>query len=151
MEGFWFPLLNLFVTNLTKHVFGDDILKVSTLPETNISPEKRPLEVWRFLLETRNHHFQARFDVSFRESILSKQPGKKTYIGHVFQPFPMWVFPKIGIPQNGWFRMEDPIKMDDLWVPTIFRKYLCKDLIHHPLETTIDKWMANRMKELFNF
>ena len=22
-----------------------------------------------------------------------------------------WVFPKIGVPQNGWFVMENPIKM----------------------------------------
>ena len=29
----------------------------------------------------------------------------------------IWVFPKIGVPQNGWFVMETPIKMDDLGVP----------------------------------
>ena len=28
--------------------------------------------------------------------------------------FGIWVFPKIGVPQNGWFIMEIPIKMDDL-------------------------------------
>jgi len=26
------------------------------------------------------------------------------------------VFPKIVVPQNGWFTMENPIKMDDLGV-----------------------------------
>ena len=30
----------------------------------------------------------------------------------------IWVFPKIRVPQNWWFRMESPIKMDDLGVRT---------------------------------
>ena len=32
----------------------------------------------------------------------------------------IWVFPKIGVPQNGWFIMENPIKMHDLGGTTIF-------------------------------
>ena len=32
----------------------------------------------------------------------------------------VWGFPKIGVPQNGWFIMEDLIKMDDLGGTTIF-------------------------------
>ena len=31
-----------------------------------------------------------------------------------------WVFPKIGVPQNGWFMMENPNKMDDLGGTIIF-------------------------------
>ena len=30
------------------------------------------------------------------------------------------MFPKIGVPQNGWFIRENPIKMDDLGGPPLF-------------------------------
>ena len=31
----------------------------------------------------------------------------------------IWMFPKIGVPQNGWFVMENLIKMDDLGAPLL--------------------------------
>ena len=44
---------------------------------------------------------------------------KKRSISAVENRWPqnIWVFPKIGVAQNGWFIGGNPIKMDDLGVP----------------------------------
>ena len=52
--------------------------------------------------------------------------------------FHNWAFPKLGVPQNGWYIMETPIKIDDLGVPLFLETHNCfwffallKTLHHH--------------------
>ena len=51
-------------------------------------------------------------------STVNRWAGPKVFLGN--QLGIIWVFPKIGVPQNGWFIMENPIKMDVLGVFPLF-------------------------------
>ncbi len=43
----------------------------------------------------------------------------------IFVCLSIWVFPKIMVPQNGWFIRENPIKMDDLGYPYFWKHPFC--------------------------
>ena len=71
---------------------------------------------WRHLLYCNTPQVRARNHVSESLNPWDSQ-RKRNFKIMCSLHHPKWVFPKIGVPQNGWFIMEHPIKMDDLGVP----------------------------------
>ena len=77
-------------------------------------------------------HFLKSFEIDDGKMLFSQVPGMDVPISkgmlenakvgftwpkkHVVRNW-IWVFPKIGVPQNGWFIRENLIRMDDLGVP----------------------------------
>ena len=54
-----------------------------------------------------------------QEMTLKAKLGLDWFKSCVKHPVTRWWFPKIGVPQNGWFIMENPMKMDDWGVPLV--------------------------------
>ena len=79
------------------------------------------------------HRIAKAFPALARRGCCSSDVRKGTQLS---QPWNIWMFPKIVVPQNGWFIMENPIKMDDLGgKPTIFGnihiQYSCNAFAKH--------------------
>ena len=76
------------------------------------SGEPRMANFWKIRNQGTFHRFLGVFNLFLASSPYSE--------GDLSQEFYIWVFPKIVVPQNGWFIMVNPIKMDDLGGIPIF-------------------------------
>ena len=75
-------------------------------------------------LPHRNPRWSAAAWVS-RNAKTPRCPGEAGRFGRFLIIISIWVFPKIGVPRNGWFIRENPIKMDDLGVQLFSETPIC--------------------------
>ena len=83
----------------------------------------------------------------FQWSLVFRMPSDIS--SYVFSFRSIWVFPKIVVPQNEWFIMENPIKMDDLGgKPTIFGNiHLASQLMFGIAMSDVLTWLSLRNSE----